>query len=67
MEGHAWGNGCFSSVACFSEADTVLFVLSLSSAHGGSQIQVVDGAALEEISGECFAAAKRNIDKVQPK
>jgi hypothetical protein len=35
--------------------------------EGGSQIQVVDGAALEEISGECFAAAKRNIDKVHPK
>jgi hypothetical protein len=35
--------------------------------EGGSQIQIIDDAALEEISCECFAAAKRNIDKVHPK
>jgi hypothetical protein len=34
--------------------------------EGGSQIQTVDGAALEEIGYECFAAVRRNIDKVDP-
>jgi hypothetical protein len=35
--------------------------------EGGSQIQITDDAALEEISCECFAASKRNFDKVHPK
>jgi hypothetical protein len=30
--------------------------------EGGSQIQIIDGPALEEISCECLAAVRRNID-----
>jgi hypothetical protein len=34
--------------------------------EGGSQIQITDGAALEEICYEWFAAVRRNIDKIDP-
>jgi hypothetical protein len=32
----------------------------------GRKIQITDGAALEEICYEWFAAVRRNIDKIDP-